>query len=47
MFYNQNLPGLLTKELGPVNLVVEGLTGKICTFLLADLWLRYYHDMTV
>ena len=28
-------------------LIVEGLTGKICTFLLADLWLRYYHDMIV
>ena len=28
-------------------LIVEGLTGKIGTFLLADLWLRYYYDMTV
>ena len=28
-------------------IVVEGLTGKIGTFLLADLWLRYYYDMTV
>ena len=28
------------------SVIVEGLTGKIGTFLLADLWLRYY-DMTV
>ena len=27
--------------------VVEGLTGKIGTFLLADLCFRYYYDMTV
>ena len=27
--------------------IVEGLTGKICTFLLADLWLRYYYGMIV
>ena len=27
--------------------LVEGLTGKICTFLLVDLWLRYYSDMTI
>ena len=27
--------------------VVEGLTGKIGTFLLADLSLRYHYDMTV
>ena len=27
--------------------LVEGLTGKIGTFLLAGLWLRYYYDMTV
>ena len=27
--------------------IVEGLTGKIGTFLLADLWLRCHYDMTV
>ena len=29
------------------SIIVEGLTGKIGTFLLADLWLRYHYDMTV
>ena len=27
-----------------IRLLVEGLTGKICIFLLAYLWLRYYYD---
>ena len=28
-------------------LYVEGLTSKVCTFLLQDLWLKYYYDMIV
>ena len=27
------------------HVLVEGLTGKICNFLLADLWNEYYYDM--
>ena len=28
-------------------IIVEGLTGKICTFLLAELWFVLYYDMIV
>ena len=30
-----------------IAVIVEGLTGKICTFLLADVWRIYYYDMTI
>ena len=38
--------GFKCESLG-AKISVESLTGKICTFLLADLWLRFYYDIKV